>query len=447
MLALVAVICTFAAPETAQAGPLLDWLFGRRAAPAYPVGPAIPVGQPYANGYAAGYSPYPSAYGVYGNPAYGYGQQGYGVPSYASRYGNYAVPPNGLPNTMSYVPNYSSYAYRAPVTYYRPLLTTDPTTGSQVVAMAPCTSYEYQTQRVPAFGQTALYGSYPAQPIAPAVNVPQSYTLPNGGIPLAYATPSTLPGTASGYGSYSTLQPSAGNYGTAPLGQPYYGGTTGGSCGTIPSTVPGLVAPQAPSSYQSQPLGIDPNDPANRQPVLPLDSTMSTSSVSPSPLKPQLRGVYLEPREQETASSSERRRVSSESIVPDMRPIPAPADFDAAEPWVPPLLRDSDLTAQAAPKPSPVNEFAGQSKTIQWASFTQSTAPEPTQLSPRQNLRPAYQPYPREDRDELSSARDLSYRAPRVDTNPVQDVAAPRQHAPEQQQTRRRATGGWSASR
>ncbi len=75
--------------QTAQAGPLLDWLFHR---PAY--GPAVPVGAPYpvAAGYApalpynAGYVPYSTGYAPYSTgyaPAinsstrYGSGYTGY----------------------------------------------------------------------------------------------------------------------------------------------------------------------------------------------------------------------------------------------------------------------------------------------------------------------------------------------------------------------------------
>lgn len=169
ILFFVASLGCAVSPRSAQAGPLIDWLFGRSpAGPAYPVGQPVPVGNGYATGYA-GYAAAPAAsYGVanYGTPGNGYAA-GYGsyAPNsggYAGNYGTYyssqlptigpagagytAPMPSGITAatlpattapTLSYVPNYQTYSQRAPVTYYRPLMTTDPNTGAQVVAMAP----------------------------------------------------------------------------------------------------------------------------------------------------------------------------------------------------------------------------------------------------------------------------------------------------------------------
>jgi hypothetical protein len=216
-------------PNAAQAGSFCNWLFGGKCSqPAYPVGGPVPLGvnpgtvQGFAPGYpvmapGAAAPQYSAAYGNFGS-YFGSGQpvmgpQGAGYP---------AVPPGGITaatlpaQPMSFVPNFNSSALRAPVTYYRPVMTTDPNTGAQVVAMMPCTSYQYMTQRVPAFGRTSLFGSYqpPAPPSVPTA-VP-SYTLPSGGIPLAQnGFPTSLPGnsfsspaigfgTAPGFGGYST---------------------------------------------------------------------------------------------------------------------------------------------------------------------------------------------------------------------------------------------------
>lgn len=325
LVVLLTIACCGLAPRDAQAGPLLDWLFGRsRTAAAYPVGAPIPIG----NGYGAGYGGYTSGYG-----AAGYGATYGAAPSgYAGNYGTYyssqlpAIGPAGagytapmpsgiasatlpmqLPPTLSYVPNFRTNAGRAPVTYYRPLLTTDPNTGAQVVAMAPCTSYEYMAQRVPEFGRTALFGSNTAPVFQPPTQALPTYTLPSGGVPLTYSTPAiSAPyttaygayGTNTGYGAYYNQQPSnagvpigpsalvapnsvgpAGSYPTTPLAQsPYYGSTSGGSAGGYGGAagssswqgVPGLVAPQAPAS------------PANSYPV------PSTNAPGPAPIYPGL---------------------------------------------------------------------------------------------------------------------------------------------------------------
>ncbi len=461
--------------STAQAGPLIDWLFrGRQTQPSYPVGAPIPLGNGYAAGYpgyAAGYQGYPGyAAGYPGytagypaaqynpsqfNPApyspvpqYPAGQYaagyapatGYAANGYAANMGNYygtrlpvigpngagytaqmptgiaaatlpqaAMPPSALPQTawpqpMSYVPNYNSNALRAPVTYYRPLLTTDPNTGAQVVAMAPCTSYQYLTQRVPALGQTALYGSY--QPPQPVLQTTPTYTLPSGGIPLASGSvaPSTMgSGAVLGYSPYSTYQVSpsvsaptivgSSTFPTTPLGSTYsaqsysypvqsYSAPSGGSTGSYSQPIPGLVAPPSPS-YSSSPSNINPSttapgsvmpppstgsnfDPANTPPSLPLNNT----------LRPRLQSIVPEastsPSGAESAqkSSTTERSLLSEPTkdFPVTNPIPAPEGMEKPS-WSPGLLRNEDMTAL---RPSTRrNELAGQSKKIQWASFEQ----------------------------------------------------------------------------
>ena len=246
-----------------QAGPLLDWLFGRRqTAPAYPVGTPVPLG----NGYApsvAGYAPsvadyasrapgYVGNYGTYYSsqlPTIGPAGAGY-TAALPSGIAAASLPIPAVPPTVSYVPNYQTYAQRAPITYYRPLLTTDPTTGAQVVAMAPCTSYEYMAQRVPTWGRSALFGTN-APPVLPTQPSLPAYTLPSGGIPLAYSSPALTAPYSAAYapaassrnyaGSASTNFPpgsiavqgqGAGNYPTAPQGyaqpgQAYYGSPCG----------------------------------------------------------------------------------------------------------------------------------------------------------------------------------------------------------------------------
>jgi len=387
-IAAIAIVACGLLPSRVQAGPLIDWLFGRnKQPPAYAVGAPAPVGtaNPYAMAYGAyqpnNPNPYAANYGAYplgnfpssGVAAPGFAAPGFAAPSiasaaptgampgYAANYGAYygsslpvigpagagyrtqmpsgitaatmpgtamqgtAMPgmmPGTVAPTLSYVPNFNSYANRAAVTYYRPMLTTDPNTGAQVVAMAPCTSYEYQTQRVPTFGRSALFGSAAppvASPTAPAF---PTYTLPSGGIPIAGSTPSVLQPTLRSYGTYaapppmySTYQPQMGQpqmgqpqgavpgmYPTAPLGNtPYYGSNSGGSCGTFqsPSTVPGLVAPQGPATGYPSPGYASPgfsnpgfSNPSYPAPGSPAPGYSVPNFQSPSDSGP---GVYPPP--------------------------------------------------------------------------------------------------------------------------------------------------------
>ena len=360
--------------QSAQAGPLIDWLFNK---PAY--GPPVPVGSPYPvtagyapalpynsgyTPYSTGYAPYSSGYSPYTTgyaptaapysagysgytgytpygvayPSTGYrsaasmpAQSSYPLPSYGTYYGSTSPvvgangygyltqrPPNNviapaqaiLPpnNPVTLVPDYRSTYARTPVTYYRPVMTTDPNTGAQVVALAPCSSYEYQTQRVPTWGLTQVYNggaTLPAvTPAAPIVS--PTYSLPRGGIPLAGPVPGTQPYStaygaypsmatstvtpvaptygsiitpaspntyssptqyasgyanyASNYGNYSALQPGAAlpptsAYPTQPY-SPYYGsGVSGGSTGSGCTGGGSTGGYMAPPTYSNAPYG------------------------------------------------------------------------------------------------------------------------------------------------------------------------------------------------
>ena len=64
---------------------------------------------------------------------------------------------------------YRTSSFRVPVTYYRPVITTDPTTGQQVVVQQPCTSYVQQEQRTPI---RLFRSARPAQSNQPSMVVP-----------------------------------------------------------------------------------------------------------------------------------------------------------------------------------------------------------------------------------------------------------------------------------
>jgi len=518
------------APRDAQAGPLLDWLFGRhRTAAAYPVGAPVPMG----NGYSAAYG----ATAPGSLPGVGYAAGGY-----AGNYGTYystqlpAIGPAGagytapmptgiaaatLPTTLSYVPNFQTYSQRAPVTYYRPLLTTDPNTGAQVVAMAPCTSYEYMAQRAPALGRSVLFGSSAPPLFAPPAALP-TYTLPSGGVPLAASAPVLAPpnttayapyDTVRGYGAYSNLQPApsmlgavpsaqfpptsvgpAGNYPTAPLGQAYYGSTSGGSCGGYSGSsnwqnVPGLVAPPSPASpnlnysapaypstaippttfspapsgtpYPSSvpPSGIFPpntapgggapgsggwpsnGDPADQPPQLPSypSSGASAQNGGQTSARPQLRSITRQPRAGETPQISGNPASdgpeSSSRPLPTMLPIPAPEDFKHQPRWNPPLLRDGDLTAMR-PVDTEIVQLAGQSKPIHWASFETSR----TELQPSTAIiAPTSGP--------ASDSSPSGKLRPILDHSAVEPSARPHSAPQPLQPSTQRDTSGWKVKR
>ncbi len=437
-IVLPTILCFGSFPNMVEAG-FCDCLFGRSKTPvpSYPVGPPIPVagapvaGAPVAaNPSTCGAPPRVSAYAPPANTAwygnyYGaqmpvIGQAGAGYPAPQPTGITAASIPATVPQTMSYVPNYNSYANRAAVTYYRPLLTTDPASGAQVVVMAPCTSYEYQTQRVPTFGKSALYGSATQPVLPPAPQAMPSYTLPSGGIPIANNAPSVSLPTVRGYSpyganpyasnSYAVQQPPVttfgaptqtpgGVYPSVPAGSvPSCG--PGGACAngySAAPVLPGLVAPPAASSpvypgttsggvYPNSapspaspntltPSGIYPGgsgatspDPASLPPTLPPNFPTSSNSSAP---RAQLRSVVQQPMSGGYEQQS-KAPATLESNPQPIRPIPAPEDFQQQR-WNPGLLSEEDMTAMRATEPSRL-EVAGQSKPIQWASFESSQA-------------------------------------------------------------------------
>jgi len=80
---------------------------------------------------------------------------------------------------------YRTSSYRVPITYYRPVLTTDPNTGAQVLVQQPCTSFVQQEQRSP----IRLFRS-----ARPNLSGDPAYGLPADSCPPAYtaAMPSLI---------------------------------------------------------------------------------------------------------------------------------------------------------------------------------------------------------------------------------------------------------------
>ncbi len=65
--------------------------------------------------------------------------------------------------------NYNSSYYRAPITYYRPVTSIDPVTGTTVTVQQPCDSYVQQLQRTP---YSSLFAQSPMPAYAPSTIAP-----------------------------------------------------------------------------------------------------------------------------------------------------------------------------------------------------------------------------------------------------------------------------------
>ena len=110
--------------ETCEAGPLLDWLRGRRA-----------------NNYYR--------YNAYYPPAQAYPQaQSPGTCMTTCPKTCYQTVNRVVANYVPYTA-YRTQWYRVPVTYYRPVTNTNPQSGCVTTCMQPCTTYQMQARRVP----------------------------------------------------------------------------------------------------------------------------------------------------------------------------------------------------------------------------------------------------------------------------------------------------------
>jgi hypothetical protein len=432
IVATIAVSSVVAPRQHAQAGPLCDWLFGRRTAAYYPPPAAVPyaagypqqVAYPYqaaypyaaaypgtlypgttaapaltlpatANGaaalqmpaYSAGYGTYAAipaqppgdqGYAMYTPPAgtsyppnvpttsfYGTGnvyptyntpyQAGYGAvapatavapvtayyppvvntnPSTVQTYpGTPAAPPGLLGGISRFFGNvlgtgYSSSYYRAPVTYYRPVTTVDPTTGVPTTVQRPCSSYEYQLQRSPV---TTF------APGAPAVTAPPANCAPTTNYynPYGSVAPATTDNYAPTMTSPSMTSPSTGgvypqgasNPDQINIGQPQLQNSSRPPLGSENSTfVPQQSLPAAPPTYWT-PSGMrsDSNDRYGTDAYArEMSSTTRSSGVDSrrSDLRPLPAGDYPYPvnRPQDDSGMEAQKRADQLQTPP-----PAPS--------------------------------------------------------------------------------------------------------------------------
>lgn len=168
--------------------------------------------------------------------------------------------------------NYTSSYYRAPVTYYRPISSVDPMSGTTVTVQQPCSSYVQQLQRVPTNSFLPLGGaaSIPLQSGGVCSTGMSGasqfgYAQPSYGQPGFDPLGSTLPGTfapPSGVGQVGAqLDPSS--YGVSPIPsyapQSQFGGSQGGFGNGQPLTGSG----QPLTGNATGSLGGDPADRAN----------------------------------------------------------------------------------------------------------------------------------------------------------------------------------------
>ncbi len=228
---LVASLFVGAPQLEVTAGPFADWWINQNR-PTYPLTP----------GTAAAVT---SGYGNYGYNAY----TGYPNTSYSP------VLPQGLPQTNGgFLPTgaYASQYYKAPTTYYRPVTSFDPSLGTTITSLQPCTSYQYQAQRVPLLTPALhnyAYGSYgsTSQP-----NYQPPYQSPTLNQPFSQPSiASPMVGSAAGQSSLS-IASGFGTYGTAPVVQSQPG------LSTVAIPFPGSPSIVSPAPNSALPLSNSP---------------------------------------------------------------------------------------------------------------------------------------------------------------------------------------------
>lgn len=318
-LAVSLLSCLFGvvAIPTAEAGPLLDWLFKRNRsqslAGAFGAGGNSPFGatgygagfgatgapnaagygaapQPGALGYGTGYGP-GAAQAVRGQNGRGFGscltksclfgRSGSGYLSNNSSRGANSLASAGQNRTAAgYAPQGScgpgwcqqtvvkyipQIAYRTayqpvPVTTYKTSTSINPANGLPRTCTRPCTSYSYQARRVP-------YTTY--RPVYTTVPVSDTMGGQTAGAPAAPRAGGLLPPAGygqAGYGQNYALQPPTGGACTAcqngaSSAFPGYA-QGGGGFGAAPGYTPGTqgILPPAPQTtpWSNQPLATPP---------------------------------------------------------------------------------------------------------------------------------------------------------------------------------------------
>ena len=169
--------------------------------------------------------------------------------------------------------NYRSSYYRAPVTYYRPVTSVDPVTGTTVTVQQPCTAYTQQLQRSP-------YSSLQvAQPQPSTCSSPQSY-IPQGYAPQGFGPVSGVGqvGAIAAPGQFTVPIPS-----TAPS-------SPGFNQAFTPNTMPLTGTPQtrSPSPFDAPqsaaPLSAGPmNQPPSSSDLSPVDQPRIENRPSLTP--------------------------------------------------------------------------------------------------------------------------------------------------------------------
>ena len=275
---------------------------------------------------------------------------------------------------------YTTSYYRAPVTYYRPVTTMNPATGTMVTVQQPCTAYEQQVQRnpfttvLPGTAGTVNNTCQPNCPCPPGVNA--CNTVPSYSQATAFGQPAPLGSTpyngigqvgARGTGDYQAMPiPSIAPTGTAGMqpADPNLTPLTG-----PPPTLAPPIAPSASgaSAAPASPTGATGNDLAPvERPTLnkPPTSDSPTDLSGPKTSDKDSADKSNELNEQDSARWRLQRPADSTAMIqrqtsrlgqPD--PVSLKRSYGVAEP----IRAPSDYVAPYGPHESAI-EYGQQKK-------------------------------------------------------------------------------------
>jgi hypothetical protein len=314
--------------STVHAQCLLD-IFGLgKPAATTPTNPYAVPGYPYAANYPAMTANYPvQGQGLQGQPLTG------GLP-YSAGYA-------GLPQSavsLASPTNYNTSYFPVPTTYYRPVVTTDPRTGQQVTTMMPCTSYQMQAARTPAWsiGQWLHGGNQ--TPMVPAAPLPTATSspgiMPPGSNPSAVTSTYTNAADPNSVPTLPAINPSLPIYGTQV--QAGYGNP-------LSYSVPAVSNPAA--SVNNQPSLNGYSNAYNNGVVtanyMSAPALNSYPNSQPVPTYNSTTGIYP-PDLNLPAASTNSWNNSSSSNVPSLT---LPAEAATATPGIyPPVPNDSQFS-------------------------------------------------------------------------------------------------------
>lgn len=279
-----------------------------------------------------------------------------------------------------------------PVTQYRPVTWNDPTTGSVVTAMRPCSTYTWQARRVAYTAYVPVY--QPAVAPSPTssvcqVGVPAVMAMPSAAATIPAVGSTVTPGIVGGSGLSA---PSGAGCAPSAVATPW---TAVPRSPSIPSvTAPPTGMPSSPAGpgaggqpAASQPPRLNPEDLPNAREGVPTDNEGSVPNSEPNGYTEP--NAYAEPNGYET-NRMEAPGALSQGVSTNHRGIQDRPAGAAPEPVLKPIpvprRRPNTWDPDSLPRLiNPQDQTAGVSIPQRWDAIPiawSQPVPEPARSAP-----------------------------------------------------------------